>query len=112
MNKAEQEQLDAAGVDWDTSKLDESSVRGFQHEPAKKLGELPCASCSRMFFYSACDSRRYCQTCLCVKISELSGKALYFTRKTCPVCASVFCPLYYDKVLCPTCYNYSNTAPG
>lgn len=112
MNSEEQAQLNAAGIDWDTSALDMTSPRGFQNEPAKKLSDLPCACCSKLFFYSACDSKRFCQQCLCVKMSELSGKALYFTKKTCPVCTSVFCPQYYDKVLCPTCHNYGNTAPG
>lgn len=111
MNQAEKDQLNAKGIDWDTTILDTESVRGFQNEPVKKLSELPCITCSKNFFYSACDSKRYCQQCLCVKISELSNKALYFTKKTCPVCASPFCPLYYDMILCPTCYNYGNVPP-
>lgn len=111
MNQSEQDQLNAAGVDWDTTLLDKTSPRGFQNEPEKKLSPLPCSLCSKYYFYSDCNTRRYCNDCLCVKLSELSSKVLYHTRKSCVVCNTKFVSQYYDMIMCCTCYNYGNTPP-
>ncbi len=108
MNQAERDQLNAKGVKWDTSDLDLTSPRGFSTEPAKVLADYVCVCCGKGFFASACDSKRYCAECLCVKYSELSDVALYYTKKTCTNCSTKFVSNYYDMTLCATCYNYRN----
>ena len=106
MNQAERDQLDAKGIQWNTALLDLTSPRGYSNEPAKVLAEFPCICCSKGFFASACDSKRLCAECLCVKLSELASVALYYTKKTCANCSTKFVSNYYDMKLCPTCWNY------
>ncbi len=111
MNQAEKDQLNAQGIDWDPTVLDTTSERGYQNEPIKKLSPFPCLCCGKGFFYCDHNTKRLCNDCLCVKLSELSSKSLYYTKKKCAVCGTNFVSQYFGMVLCCTCYNYGNTPP-